>query len=135
MAVSPYALRPDITLASTKDFSDSIQYAENVLTQNAITASATHTQAGATVIYNHYARVTSAGGNDTVVLGFGAGPGRRFVIINDSGAIVNLYPKSGHKLNDANIDAAVTLADNTISTYYCSVKGLWFGGPVTLATI
>ena len=67
-------------------------------------------------------------------LNFPAVPGSSFVIINDSGNIVSLFPKVGDTLNDAVHDAVNTFADNTCSKYYCPVVGLWFGGAVTLET-
>ena len=55
-------------------------------------------------------------------------------IRNDSGQTISLFPKSGDKLNDANADAAVTIADNTLSRYECPAAGLWFGGATTFET-
>jgi len=103
-------------------------------TQNAVTASTTQTQAGGTKINYAICRVTTAAANDAVTLNFAATAGRKFVLINDSGQNVRLFPKLGDKLNDAAINAVNTLADNTVSIYYCPLGGLWFGGTAAFAT-
>ena len=120
--------------AISRRLADAIQYKSGASTQNGITASTTQTQAGGTKIYYHISRVTSANANDAVTLNFPAVPGSSFVIINDSGNIVSLFPKLGDTLNDAVHDAVNSIADNTVSKYYCPVVGLWFGGAVTLET-
>ena len=103
-------------------------------TQDAVTASTTQTQAGGTVLRASITRVTVANSSDAVTLGFTATPGRMFTIINDSGQTINLFPAVGDKLNDAAANAAVSIADNTSSDYYCPVANKWFGGATTLET-
>ena len=125
---------PGQRMGNIASLANAIQYKSGASTQNAITASTTQTQVGGTKIIYHIARVTSANANDAVTLGYAALPGASFVLINDSGNIVNLFPRLGDTLNDAVHDAAVTIADNTVSKYYCPVAGLWFGGAVTLET-
>lgn len=125
---------PGLRIGNIKGLADAVSSKSGASTQNAVTASTTQTQAGGTVLRNNITRVNSANASDAVTLGFKALPGASFVIINDSGNIVGLFPKSGDKINDAATDAAVSLADNTVSKYYCPVVGLWFGGAVTLET-
>jgi len=127
-------VEPGIRIGNIRQLADYIKYKSGASTQNAITASTTQTQAGGTQIYYHIARVTTANANDAVTLNYAAVPGASFVIINDSGNIVTLFPRLGDTLNDAVHDAGITLADNTVSKYYCPVAGLWFGGAVTLET-
>ena len=103
-------------------------------TQNGITASATETQAAGTVIRASIARVSTAGASDAVTLGIRAVAGTTFQLINDTGQTITLFPAVGDKINDAAQDAAVTIADNTMSIYSCPVAGLWFGGPLTFET-
>ena len=128
------SIDPGLRLGDVGELANAILYAGGMSTQNAITASTTQSQIGGTKIYFAINRVTSANGNDAITLGFTADAGRSFVIINDSGQTITMYPKSGDKINDAAKDAAVSLADNTVSTYYSPLIGLWFGGAVTLET-
>lgn len=122
------------TLADAQDIADCIGNWKGGSTQDAITASTTQTQAGGTSITTAISRVTVANGSDAVTLGFAAVPGRTFSIINDSGQTIQLFPKLGDKINDALANAAVTIADNTVSDYYCVVAGKWFGGATTFET-
>lgn len=106
-----------------------LQYVQS---NNGLTAATTQTQAAGTKINKGITRFTSvANGSDAATLNFSASPGQWFVLINDGGNILQLFPKKGDKLNDAAIDAGITLADNTLSLYFCPVAGLWFGGAVT----
>ena len=125
---------PGLRLGDVGELANAILYAGGMSTQNAITASTTQSQIGGTKIYFVINRITSANASDAITLAFNADAGRSFVIINDSGQTITMYPKSGDKLNDAATDAAVSIADNTVSTYYCPVRLLWFGGAVTLET-
>ena len=127
-------VEPGQRIGNIKGLADAIQYKSGASTQNGIIASTTQTQAGGTKIYYHISRVTSANANDAVTLAFPAVPGSSFVLINDSGNIVGLFPKLGDTLNDAVHDAVMAIADNTVSKYYCPVAGLWFGGATTLET-
>lgn len=119
-------------LGDIRSLATAIDASSGLLTQNAVTASAVETQAAGTPIKAAISRVTTAGATDAVTLAIKATAGASFVIINDSGQTVTLFPKVGDKLNDALQDAAVTIADNTISEYFCPVDGLWFGGATTL---
>ena len=133
----PYNLQnldPGLRLSDARGLSGAVSDWSGASSQNAVTASTTQTQVGGTVLRATISRVTVANASDAVTLGFNATPGRTFCIINDSGQTISLFPKSGDKLNDAAGDAAVTLADNTISYYSCPATGLWFGGASTLET-
>lgn len=133
----PQAMNPGVsglTLADAQDIADCIGNWKGASSQDAITASTTQTQAGGTTITTAISRITVANGSDAVTLGFSAVAGRSFSIINDSGQTIQLFPKVGDKLNDASANAAVTIADNTVSDYYCPVKGLWFGGATSFET-
>ena len=109
-----------------------LQYVQS---NNGLTAATTQTQVAGTKINKGITRFTSvASGSDAGTLNFSATPGQWFVLINDGGNILQLFPKKGDKLNDAAIDAGITLADNTLSLYFCPVAGLWFGGAITFET-
>lgn len=123
-----------LTLADAQDVNDCIENFKGASTQDAVTASSTQTQAGGTLITTAIVRVTTAGASDAMTIGFNAVPGRSFVILNDSGQTIQLFPKLGDKINDAAANAAVTIADNTYSDYTCPVKGLWFGGATSFET-
>ena len=125
-------LDPGIRMGDIQALANAVAQWLYASSQDAITASTTQTQVGGTVLNATISRITSANSSDAVTLGFSASPGRSFEIINDSGQTISLFPKSGDKLNDASKDAAVTIADNTISYYSCPKIGLWFGGPATL---
>ena len=127
-------LDPGLRLGDIKALADTISGDGGLSTQNAITASTTQTQVGGTVIIASLSRVTVANANDAVTLGFAASPGGSFTILNDSGQTITLFPKLGDKLCDAAINAGVTIADNTSSTYRCPIIGLWFGGATTFET-
>lgn len=123
-----------LTLADAQSIADALANLKSASTENAVTASTTQTQAGGTVLRAAVSRVTSANASDAVTLGFAATAGQRFTIINDSGQTIQLFPRSGDKLNDANANAAVSIADNTVSHYACPVAGLWFGGATSFET-
>lgn len=127
-------LDPGPRLVDGKGLSDAISGSGGRSSQNAITASTTQTQVGGTVLLANISRITVANASDAVTLGFAAVPGAQFQIINDSGQTFQLFPKLGDKLNDAAVNAAITIADNTSSIYGCPVAGNWFGGPVSLET-
>lgn len=123
------------TLADAGGISQCIDQMQGYSTQDALVASTTQTQAGGTVITGSISRTTSVvNGSDAFTLGFAAIPGRSFTFINDGGNTCSLFPKSGDKINDAVKDAAVTIADNTTSDYYCPIVGLWFGGATSFET-
>lgn len=122
-------------LLPAKDIIDAVNLLSKVQTNNGLTASTTQTQAGGTLINRGITRFTTVGsGSDAGTLNFTAAPGRWFVLINDGGNILQLFPAKGDKLNDAAVDAGITLADNTVSVYFCPVAGLWFGGAIALET-
>jgi len=97
-------------------------------------ASTTQTQAGGTLVNRVLTRITRSAANDAITLSFKALAGRTFVIVNDSGNTIRLFPFLGDKINDAATNAQVDIANNTVSEYYCPVLGLWFGGATTLET-
>lgn len=123
-----------LRLGDIKGLADAASTASGMSTENAITASTTQTQAGGTVLRATISRITTAAASDAVTLGFAATPGRYFIIINDTGQTIQLFPKSGDKLNDANANASVSIADNTFSEYACPIAGLWFGGATAFET-
>ena len=125
------AAKGNLTLTDMGTITDCFNYDKGASTQDAMTASTTQTLAGGTLINAAISRITVANANDAITLNFNAIAGRKFTIINDSGNIVTLFPKLGDKLCDAAISAGVTIADNTISTYMCPLRGLWFGGATT----
>lgn len=127
-------LDPGIRLGDMQALANLISTLAGATTQDAVTASTTQSQAGGTVLNASITRITVANSSDAVTLGFSATAGRSFVIINDSGQTIQLFPKGSDKINDASASAAVTIADNTSSDYYCPKAGLWFGGPTTLET-
>lgn len=125
---------PGLRLVDAKGISDLLNGGGGRSSQDSVTASTTQTQAGGTVLLAAVSRITVANASDAVTLGFTANPGGSFTIINDSGQTIQLFPKLGDKINDAATNAAVTIADNTISDYSCPVANKWFGGATSLET-
>lgn len=127
-------LDPGLRLVDAKGLADAVGGAGGQSSTDAITASTTQTQVGGTVIRTAINRVTVANASDAITLGFAAAAGSSFSIINDSGQTIQLFPKLGDKLCDASVNAAVTIADNTISIYECPIAGKWFGGATSFET-
>lgn len=48
-----------------------------------------------------------------------------FLIINESGATLNIFPDSGSNINDAAANAAITMADNTRRFFYAVTSTRW----------
>lgn len=119
-----------LTLGDIKGIADAISNGDSISTQNGITASTTQTQAGGTRIFLAVSRATSAAASDAVTLGFRAQAGMAFTFLNDSGNVITMFPAVGDKINDALTNAGVTIANNTMSEYFCPLDGLWFGGAV-----
>jgi len=121
-------------LGDIKGLATGISEASGIETLDGQTASTTQTQAGGTLVTRACIRVSRAAANDAITLGFKALAGRAFVIINDSGQTIRVFPAVGDKINDAAVNAQVDIVNNTMSEYFCPVLGLWFGGATTLET-
>jgi hypothetical protein len=131
---SSLVVDPGLRLADVRSIATQISQTKGQDTQDSITASTTQTQAGGTLLVSAMSRITVANNNDAVTLNFNAETGRTFIIINDSGQTIQLFPKGTDKINDAVASAAVTIADNTYSDYCCPVAGKWFGGATSFET-
>lgn len=128
------SIDPGFRLGDIRSLADAISGNTGKSSQDAITASTTQTQAGGTQLDASISRITVANASDAVTFTRQAQPGRGYIIINDSGQTIQLFPKVGDKINDAVANAAVTIADNTISFYFSPVALLWFGGAVSFET-
>lgn len=122
------------TIGDIQGIAQGISECAFVETQNNVVASTVQTLLGGTDVNRACIRITSANANDAISINFTALAGRAFVIINDSGQTITLFPLLGDKINDAAINASVDIANNTMSEYFCPVLGLWFGGATTLET-
>lgn len=104
---------------------------QNQLVKPNLTAATTQTQAkGTALAYGLNALKSVANANDAVTMPQ-AKAGTMVILANNGGNITQLFPHSGDAINDAAKDAAVTVADNTLSLYVCLVDGQWFGGAIT----
>lgn len=50
---------------------------------------------------------------------------KQFMIINESGATLNIFPDSGSNINDAGTNAAITMADNTRRLFFAVTGTRW----------
>ena len=117
-------------LADVAALATTISNGGGMLSNNAITASTTQSQAGGTILSYGINRITVANSSDAVTLPKAAA-GSSIVIINVTGQTVQVFPFKGDKINAAAVDAAVTIADATTSDYYCAVGLIWNGGATT----
>lgn len=106
--------------------------AKGIQSSYGLTASTTQTQAAGTQLQAGINVIgTSAVAADAVKMPQ-AMAGAVVFIANNGGNTVTLFPYEGDTINDANQDAGVVVADNTLSVYVCGETGQWFGGAITL---
>ena len=93
---------------------------------NAITASATQTQAAGTVLTSKINRVvTVASANNAVTLP-AATAGKEVVVINAHASnAIGVFPASGDKINALSTDAVYALAATKTVMLFCAVAGQW----------
>ena len=93
---------------------------------NAITASATQTQAAGTALTTKINRVvTVVSANDAVTLP-AATAGKEIVVINAHATnAIGVFPASGDKVNAIAIDAVYALAAVKTAFFFCAVAGQW----------
>lgn len=100
-----------------------------VVVAGAATFSATGTtQVAAAAIAKLITMVTSATGasNDSVRLPTASSHlFKQFMIINESGATINVFPDSGSQINDAGTNSAITMADNTRRLFFAVTGTRW----------
>lgn len=81
------------------------------------TAGTTQTQAGATALTAAINVVTTGNASDGVRLPADLGVGDKVVIVNVSGAALNVYPATGGAINGGSANAAKALAANMSGLY------------------
>jgi hypothetical protein len=91
----------------------------------AVTAGTTQTQAGATALTGAINFVTTGNANDGVQLPSSYALGDMVVVINSSGAALNVYPGTGGKINNGSADAAKALAANMTGLYVSLGSNNW----------
>ena len=89
------------------------------------TAGTTQTQAGATALTGAINFVTTGNANDGVLLPSGYALGDTLVIVNSSGAALNVYPGTDGKINNGSANAAKALAANMSGLYISLGSNLW----------
>jgi hypothetical protein len=90
-----------------------------------LTASTTHTQAGATKIVAMQAAVTTANGSDAVLLP-PSQPGMQIDIVNLSGAnAMQVYASGSDTINGTAGSTGVSQAASAVTLYFCFVAGNW----------
>lgn len=107
---------------------------QNLAFNPGLTAGTTQTQAGGTALKYGLNEVTSVANASDALTMPEAKKGSGVIIANDGGNAANLFPASGDTINDAAQDAAVSVADNTLSLYFCATDGQWYGGAITFET-
>ena len=99
-----------------------------VRTTSSITASATQTQAGGTVITTEITVIaTVATTNDAVTLP-SAVAGDHRLIYNNSGTTARLYPASGDKIDGLAVDALRAIGGNSTYDLWAINDGVWAFG-------
>jgi hypothetical protein len=92
---------------------------------NAITASATQTQGGATALTTDINRITVVATADDAVKLPAATAGRQVTVINTVNEQVGVFPASGDAINALGANTVSPLAALTTRTYTCAVAGTW----------
>jgi hypothetical protein len=93
-----------------------------------ITASATQTQAGGTLVTTEVVLIgTVATANDAVTLP-AALAGDHVLLYNNSGTAAQLWPASGETIDGLGVDASRTVGGNQAYDLWCVKDGLWAFG-------
>lgn len=125
---------PGLRLADAQSLGQAIAFGQGRQSTKGLTASTTQTQAAGTKLQSGLNSVSSvANGSDACTMPQ-AKPGAVILIANNGGNTMDLFPFLGDTINDAVKNAAVSVADNTLSVYICTTAGLWFGGAITFET-
>ena len=122
-ATSPSLITPVLGVASATDITISGKLVKSVT--NAITASTTQTQAGATALTTDINRITVVANADDAVKLPAATAGRQVTVINTVATQAGVFPASGDAINALAVDAVSPLAASTTRTYTCAVAGTW----------
>lgn len=125
---------PGNRLGDIKTVIDAISNMQGAFTSNGLTASTTQTQAAATQLQYGINRVTSVANASDAIKMPQAKPGAIVAIVVDGGNTASLFPFLGDDINDAAVNASVSVADNTLSIYVCAVAGEWSGGAIAFET-
>jgi hypothetical protein len=120
---SPTLVTPVLGVASATDVTLSGKLAKSAT--NAITASATQTQGGATALTTDINRITVVATADDAVKLPAATAGRQVTVINTVNEQVGVFPASGDAINALGADTVSPLAALTTRTYTCAVAGTW----------
>jgi hypothetical protein len=120
---SPTLVTPVLGVASATDVTLSGKLVKSVT--NAITASATQTQAGATALTTDINRITVVATADDAVKLPAATAGRQVTVINTVATQAGVFPASGDAINALAVNTVSPLADSTTRTYTCAVAGTW----------
>ncbi|MFZ1539680.1 MAG: hypothetical protein WAT23_20145 [Chromatiaceae bacterium] len=91
----------------------------------AATAGTTQTQAGATLLTGGINFVTTGNASDGVLLPSNYNRGEMVVIVNSSGAALNVYPGTDGKINNGSANAAKALAANMTGLYVSLGSNSW----------
>lgn len=125
---------PGLRLVDGNSLGNAIAKGQGQQSTAGVTASTTQTQAAATALQYGLNAISSSANAADAVKAPQALPGTVFMVANNGGNTVTLFPFSGDTLNDAAADAGIVVADNTLSIYMCCARGQWFGGAITLET-
>jgi hypothetical protein len=120
---SPTLVTPVLGVASATDVTLSGKLVKSVT--NAITASATQTQAGATALTTDINRITVVATADDAVKLPAATAGRQVTVINTVATQAGVFPASGDAINALAVDTVSPLAASTTRIYTCAVAGTW----------
>jgi hypothetical protein len=121
--ISPTLVTPVLGVASATDVTLSGKLVKSVT--NAITASATQTQGGATALTTDINRITVVANADDAVKLPAATAGRQVTVINTVATQAGVFPASGDAINALAVDTVSPLAASTTRIYTCAVAGTW----------
>jgi hypothetical protein len=121
--ISPTLVTPVLGVATATDVTLSGKLAKSAT--NAITASATQTQGGATALTTDINRITVVATADDAVKLPAATAGRQVTVINTVNEQAGVFPASGDAINALGADTVSPLAALTTRTYTCAVAGTW----------
>ena len=121
--ISPTLVTPVLGVATATDVTLSGKLAKSAT--NAITASATQTQGGATALTTDINRITVVATADDAVKLPAATAGRQVTVINTVNEQAGVFPASGDAINALGANTVSPLAALTTRTYTCAVAGTW----------
>ena len=90
-----------------------------------LTADNNDDQANALALTSTFNQITTGGSNDAVKL-LSAIAGLMQVVINETGATIQVFPNSSDKIDDGSANAATTVANNAVAQFFAIDNEYWY---------